>query len=143
MNYLYLCGMETSQTTTHINNKYFIIDFDSTFIQVEAMDELAEITLKSDPNKEQSLIKIQEIKSSPLQNHKRLKVQKKIIIPFSEDEVLKVIDVFGNDFEGKRNLLIVDMLYSTGIRREELINIEINDLQLNQNLIKTFNSFNS
>lgn len=61
MNYLYLCGMETSQTTTHINNKYFIIDFDSTFIQVEAMDELAEITLKSDPNKEQSLIKIQEI----------------------------------------------------------------------------------
>ena len=81
------------------------------------------------------LIKIQEIKSSPLQNHKRLKVQKKIIIPFSEDEVLRVIDVFSNNFEGKRNLLIVDMLYSTGIRREELINIKINDFQLHQNLI--------
>ena len=88
------------------------------------------------------LIKIQEIKSSPLQNHKRLKVQKKIIIPFSEDEVLKVIDVFSNDFEGKRNLLIVDMLYSTGIRREELINIKINDLQLNQNLIKVLGKRN-
>jgi integrase/recombinase XerC len=88
------------------------------------------------------LIKIQEIKSSPLQNHKRLKVQKKIIIPFSEDEVLKVIDVFGNDFEGKRNLLIVDMLYSTGIRRDELINIKINDLQLNQNLIKVLGKRN-
>lgn len=88
------------------------------------------------------LIKIQEIKSSPLQNHKRLKVQKKIIIPFSEDEVLRVIDVFSNNFEGKRNLLIVDMLYSTGIRREELINIKINDLQLNQNLIKVLGKRN-
>lgn len=88
------------------------------------------------------LIKIQEIKSSPLQNHKRLKVQKKIIIPFSEDEVLKVIDVFSNDFEGKRNLLIVDMLYSTGIRRDELINIKVNDLQLNQNLIKVLGKRN-
>ena len=88
------------------------------------------------------LIKIQEIKSSPLQNHKRLKVQKKIIIPFSEDEVLKVVDVFSNDFEGKRNLLIVDMLYSTGIRRDELINIKVNDLQLNQNLIKVLGKRN-
>lgn len=88
------------------------------------------------------LIKIQEIKSTPLQNHKRLKVQKKIIIPFSEDEVLRVIDVFSNNFEGKRNLLIVDMLYSTGIRREELINIKINDLQLNQNLIKVLGKRN-
>lgn len=88
------------------------------------------------------LIKIQEIKSSPLQNHKRLKVQKKIIIPFSEDEVLRVIDVFSNNFEGKRNLLIVDMLYSTGIRRDELINIKINDLQLNQNLIKVLGKRN-
>ena len=88
------------------------------------------------------LIKIQEIKSSPLQNHKRLKVQKKIIIPFSEDEVLKVIDVFSNNFDGKRNLLIVDMLYSTGIRREELINIKINDLLLNQNLIKVLGKRN-
>lgn len=88
------------------------------------------------------LIKIQEIKSSPLQNHKRLKVQKKIIIPFSEDEVLRVIDVFSNNFEGKRNLLIVDMLYSTGIRRDELINIKVNDLQLNQNLIKVLGKRN-
>lgn len=88
------------------------------------------------------LIKIQEIKSSPLQNHKRLKVQKKIIIPFSEDEVLRVIDVFSNNFEGKRNLLIVDMLYSTGIRRDELINIKLNDLQLNQNLIKVLGKRN-
>ena len=81
-------------------------------------------------------------KVSPLKNHKRLKVQKKLIIPFSEDEVFKVIDVFSNDFEGKRNLLIVDTLYSTGIRRDELINIKLNDVFLSENLIKVLGKRN-
>lgn len=88
------------------------------------------------------LIKINELKSSPLKNHKRLKVQKKLIIPFSEDEVLKVVDVFSKNFEGKRNLLIVDMLYSTGVRRDELINIKLNDVLLDENLIKVLGKRN-
>ena len=88
------------------------------------------------------LIKINDLKSSPLKNHKRLKVQKKLIIPFSEDEVLKVVDVFSKNFEGKRNLLIVDMLYSTGVRRDELINIKLNDVLLDENLIKVLGKRN-
>lgn len=87
------------------------------------------------------LLKTQVNKVSPLKNHKRLKVQKKLIIPFSEDEVFKVIDVFSNDFEGKRNLLIVDTLYS-GIRRDELINIKLNDVFLSENLIKVLGKRN-
>ncbi len=35
------------------NNKYFIIDFDSTFTQVETLDILAEICLKNDPKREE------------------------------------------------------------------------------------------
>ena len=88
------------------------------------------------------LIKINELKSSPLKNHKRLKVQKKLIIPFSEDEVLKVVDVFSKNFEGKRNVLIVDMLYSTGVRRDELINIKLNDVLLDENLVKVLGKRN-
>lgn len=88
------------------------------------------------------LIKINDLKSSPLKNHKRLKVQKKLIIPFSEDEVLKVVDVFSKNFEGKRNLLIVDMLYSTGVRRDELINIKLNDVLLDENLVKVLGKRN-
>lgn len=88
------------------------------------------------------LLKIQVNKISPLKNHKRLKVQKKLIIPFSEDEVFKIIDVFSKDFEGKRNLLIVDTLYSTGIRRDELINIKLNDIFLSENLIKVLGKRN-
>lgn len=41
-------------------NKYFVIDFDSTFTKVEAFDVLAEISLKDDPDHEK---KVAEIKS--------------------------------------------------------------------------------
>tara|TARA_B100000768_G_C11211520_1_gene346233 strand:- start:84 stop:965 length:882 start_codon:yes stop_codon:yes gene_type:complete len=82
------------------------------------------------------LIKIEKIKDSPTKNHKRLKVQSKIIIPFSEDEVFTVMNVFKDTFEGKRDMLIIDTLYSTGIRRDELIKITLNDVFFNENLIK-------
>lgn len=41
--------------------KYFIFDFDSTFIDCEALEELALICLKSDPEKEKKVEKIKEI----------------------------------------------------------------------------------
>ena len=82
------------------------------------------------------LIKIEKINESPLKNHKRLKVQPKIIIPFSEHEVLTVMDVFENTFEGKRDALIIEMLYSTGIRRDELIKLSLNNIFLDEDLIK-------
>lgn len=40
---------------------YFIIDFDSTFIKIEALDKLAEITLSKNPEKEKILKEIIEI----------------------------------------------------------------------------------
>lgn len=82
------------------------------------------------------LVKIEKINESPLKNHKRLKVQPKIIIPFSEHEVLTVMDVFENTFEGKRDALIIEMLYSTGIRRDELIKLSLNNIFLDEDLIK-------
>jgi len=43
------------------NNKYYIIDFDSTFTQVEALDVLAEISLKNATDKEQRVQKIKDV----------------------------------------------------------------------------------
>lgn len=42
-------------------NKYFIIDFDSTFTRVEALDELASISLKDHPSKDNLLKEIHDI----------------------------------------------------------------------------------
>lgn len=44
-----------------MNNKYFIIDFDSTFVQVEALDELSKIVLNNRKDKEQIIRQIEEI----------------------------------------------------------------------------------
>ena len=41
------------------NNRHFVIDFDSTFTQVEALDVLGEISLANNPNRKQ---KLQELK---------------------------------------------------------------------------------
>lgn len=43
------------------NNKKFIIDFDSTFTQVEALDVLGEISLKEDPERNEKLQAIKDI----------------------------------------------------------------------------------
>ena len=43
------------------NNRHFVIDFDSTFTQVEAMDVLGEIPLEGHPEKEQRLQKLVDL----------------------------------------------------------------------------------
>lgn len=47
-------------------DKYFIIDFDSTFTQVEALDELGELSLQDDESKEQILTEIKNITNSAM-----------------------------------------------------------------------------
>ncbi|HCA42717.1 MAG TPA: phosphoglycerate dehydrogenase, partial [Bacteroidetes bacterium] len=43
------------------NPKYFIFDFDSTFVSAEGFDLLLEISLKKDKNKNEKISKIKEI----------------------------------------------------------------------------------
>ena len=56
--------------------QYFIIDFDSTFIQTEGLEELAEVVLKDNPKKEEILEEIKKITSifnvGPVLNHCRV-----------------------------------------------------------------------
>ena len=44
-----------------MKNTYFVIDFDSTLVQVEGLDELAAISLNGDPKKDEILDKIKKI----------------------------------------------------------------------------------
>ncbi|MCL9769137.1 tyrosine-type recombinase/integrase [Flavobacterium sp. HXWNR69] len=76
------------------------------------------------------LLKIKQISVNPLLKHKSLKTAKKIQIPFSEIELKEVLldDVDLNDFETVRNRFIVELFYTTGIRRAELINLKLNSV---------------
>ncbi|MBN1352078.1 phosphoglycerate dehydrogenase [candidate division KSB1 bacterium] len=49
------------------HSKYFVIDFDSTFIKVEALEELAAISLKDEPDSAKVLSEIREITDAGLE----------------------------------------------------------------------------
>ena len=90
------------------------------------------------------LLKIEKIKKNPLDNHRALKTKKIIQLPFSEKEVISALDInnFKNSFEGRRDRLIIEMLYSTGIRRIELIGIKIKDIDFSAKRIKVLGKRN-
>lgn len=89
------------------------------------------------------LIKIGDVADSPLAKHKALKVQKKVHIPFSEQEIEAVLNSAAtHDFEAMRNKLIVELLYSTGLRRSELINLKLKDIDFEQQQIKVLGKRN-
>lgn len=83
------------------------------------------------------LLKTESIKVNPLAKHKALKVSKKIQIPFSEVEISNVLkSIPTNTFEGLRDKLIVELFYSTGMRRIELVQLQLEAVDLSQGQIK-------
>ena len=90
------------------------------------------------------LLKTKQIESNPLQKHKVLKSPKKIQIPFSEDEIDKVLNQiqYKPGFEGLRDKLIIDLFYTTGIRRSELIGLELVNVNLPNATIKVIGKRN-
>jgi len=78
------------------------------------------------------------IESNPLVKISGLKTEKKLP-EFVSDEKMKLLldsSVFNKNFEGVRSQLIIEMLYGTGIRRAELINLKVNDIDLNKKTLK-------
>tara|TARA_B100001287_G_scaffold242241_1_gene217585 strand:+ start:7215 stop:8105 length:891 start_codon:yes stop_codon:yes gene_type:complete len=90
------------------------------------------------------LIKIGSIKINPLDGHKALKTKSTIQLPFSENEISDVLNDknFEKSFEGFRDYLILDILYSTGIRRQELIEIKIKNIDFSNFRIKVLGKRN-
>jgi integrase/recombinase XerC len=61
-----------------------------------------------------------------------------------EDKLNRLLDAdcFGSDFEGVRNRLIISLLYSTGMRRAELIRLRDSDFYTDEYLIRIFGKNN-
>lgn len=90
------------------------------------------------------LQKIHQIEINPLSKHKALKVEKKIQVPFSLKEINLAINELemDDDFTSIRNKLMVELFYSTGIRRIELINIKEQNISLSERTIKVLGKRN-
>lgn len=90
------------------------------------------------------LIKTKQIELNPILKHKALKTPKTIQIPFSEKELNDVLNniIYPEGFNGIRDKLIIDLFYTTGIRRSELINLKNQNVDLSNETIKVIGKRN-
>lgn len=90
------------------------------------------------------LLKTGQIEKNPLAKHQALKTSRKLQIPFSSKEVEDVLDGLtdAQDFESVRDRLIVELFYATGIRRIELVNLKLSDIDISKGQIKVLGKRN-
>ena len=90
------------------------------------------------------LRKTKQIANNPLANHKALKTVKEVQVPFSIKEINSAISEIEEDdgFEGIRDKLIVELFYSTGMRRAELINLKLSSIHFSERMVKVLGKRN-
>jgi len=84
------------------------------------------------------------VKSNPLDKITAPKVSKRLPVFVDEKQMDVLLDdvEFGDDFNGNRNKLIVEMFYFTGIRLSELINLKTSDIDFHNLTIKVLGKRN-
>jgi integrase/recombinase XerC len=90
------------------------------------------------------LLKRNFLSKDPTQKIRILKSGKKIPHFVKEDEIIKLFDEydFGGEFEGIRDKLLLELLYGTGIRLSELVNLRQDDIDLFEGTIKVLGKRN-
>lgn len=84
------------------------------------------------------LEKNNSIKSNPLEEITGLKTSKKLPKVLSEDDVNNLLDIELNDAFSYRNKAMLELMYSSGLRVSELLNLEVNNIDFNMNLVRVF-----
>ena len=83
------------------------------------------------------------IKDSPISNIESPKQEKKLPKVLTENEIKKLINSIdlNHDF-GQRNKTIIEILYGTGIRVSELVNLKLSNIFFKENIIKVIGKGN-
>lgn len=77
------------------------------------------------------------IKNNPFNFIKSIKQEKKLPNYFKYNEFITMLDTLKEDIPlNIRNILILELLFATGIRVSELVNIELNKMDIKQRQIK-------
>ena len=84
------------------------------------------------------LMRIEVRKTNPLRKHKPLKEEKKVQLPFTEKEITQLLDGahFEDTHQGLLAKTIIETLYSTGMRRTELVHLEHAQVDFENNRLK-------
>ena len=77
-------------------------------------------------------------KPNKLENIKRLKVNKLLPKVLTIDEINKLLDIDCNNSFDFRNKAMLELMYSSGLRVSELLNLTITDVDLFNNIVKVY-----
>ena len=78
----------------------------------------------------------EKISNNPILKVETPKISKKIIPAFSNNEIRTILNCFNKDeFLGYRNYTLTCILFGTGIRRSELVNLLIDDIYFELDII--------
>lgn len=80
------------------------------------------------------------LNANPATNARMLKTEKRLPQYLQEDEMRNLLDklVFEENFKGYRDKLVLETLYITGMRREELISLKDTDVDYSRKVIRIF-----
>ena len=90
------------------------------------------------------LLRQEVITKDPMVKIKILKTKKKLPHFVQEGDMIKTLDhvEFGNDFEGVRDQLVIELLYGTGMRLSELIGLKDLSINLRERTLKVLGKRN-
>ncbi len=85
-----------------------------------------------------------ELKVNPVDNITLPKRNKRLPVFLEEESLERLLDVydFGEGYSGMRNRMIIEILYTTGMRRAELISLRIGDIDLPEKVIRVLGKRN-
>lgn len=85
------------------------------------------------------LIKQGDIEKNPMTKILAVKNPKRNPVFVMEEDIENVLNLeYEDSFWGRRDSLIIELLYATGMRRSELINLEIKDFDFERNEVRIF-----
>jgi integrase/recombinase XerC len=90
------------------------------------------------------LLRQQVVTENPMLKIQSPKTSKRLPVFVEKDNMDALLDTieFGSDFDGERNKLIMELLYATGIRLSELINLKQANVDLNSCQLKVLGKRN-
>lgn len=90
------------------------------------------------------LLRQKIVSENPMLKIQAPKTSKKLPVFVEKEKMDALLDniEFGDDFSGKRNKLIIELFYSTGMRLTELINLKITDVDFYNNQLKVLGKRN-
>ena len=90
------------------------------------------------------LLKQEIISKSPTEKIQVLKTSKRLPMFVNEEDMRRLLDQFNfpEDFVGLRDRVVIELLYGTGIRLSELINLKVPDVNFDNKSIKVLGKRN-